>query len=462
MTKTNTFEPVFFVNPAVLYISHKANLKQHLAWLYLLYHAQEELHKKKSFIISLQELKEGISYKSEKNNQALIELLKAVTKIRVQFDMFNPSTDWPYQALLKRCQVPRYTGGCRYSFHPDLHEYLKLTEDLKPIRLNILSSFKSKYSLAIYCLLISRMAPNITYIELSLNLPEIINLLGYNKAEFLLPGDIKRKIMTQVQQDLDELSDLTVHIDVIHEKRRKIQGFKFIAQLKPSQHEIYQRFYLNDELEEEEAIVEVKEEENQLDKLTIEPSQSPVEDIKEATKLKKSSSKSKKEPKKEDVIITQVMGDNPIEIVPKKKEVSQIMTMDLNKIKNTKVRDEAIKLYHQRLNSYFKTDLKQLLQNYLEDNFEPYRETFFRLLESNINTVMLRNIINRNMGRKTPSLMSASQTVADCIMDKYELFNFRPPEFETWKATFESLEGLESINQFKEDALKTAEHIHRM
>lgn len=444
MTENNTKEPVLFIHPAALYIPYKANLKQHLAWLFLVYQASEDLNKKKSYVVSLQDLKEGINYKSEKNNQALIDAIKGLTKVRVQFDMFNPETDWPYQALLKRCQIPRYTGGCRYSFHPEMHEKLRnQSEDLIPLRLNILNRFTSRYSLALYCLLISRLSPQTTYSELNLGLSEAIHFLGYKEDDFLLPGDIKRKF-NQAQTELNEQSDITVAIEVLQEKRRKILGFKIIAQLKPSEYETYQMFYQKTE-------EEITPSENPL----ITPPSTRVTEIAPPEIIPtKTSSKSKSV---DSVAITPAVN-NTLSLLTTPKNNT---LLDLNKIKNSKVRDESIKLYHQRLNTIFKNDLKNLLQQHLEDNFHQYQETFMRLLESNINALMLRNIINRNMGRKNPSLMSASQTIADCILDKYELFNFRPPEFEAWKEKYESTEGIETIERFKSEALKTAEQIHR-
>lgn len=444
MSKESILEPVLFIHPAALYIPYKANLKQHLSWLFFLYHAREELTKKKSYVVSLQELKEGIDYKSEKNNQALIDSIKGLSKIRVQFDMFNPKTDWPYQALLKRCQIPRYTGGCRYSFHPEVHEKIALEEELKPLRLKIITNFKSKYSLAIYCLLISRIAPDRTYTEVNLNLNEVIQLLGYSEDDNLLPGDIKRKI-NLAEKELNELSDLTIRIEALQEKRRKITGFKFIAQLQLSQYEIYEKIYQPDEIE---AITE--EPPPITESVTTPVVEEPVIPSVKAV-----------EPESPQVS-TPLIPKEKKPIIDKKPASSKVTELNLNKIKNSKVRDEAIKLYHQRLNNLFKIDLKQLLQKHLESNFSQYQETFFRLLEANINSLMLRNIINRNMGRKNPSLMTASQTVADCMLEKYELFNFKPPEFEVWKEAFEELEGLTNINRYKEEALKTAEQIHRI
>lgn len=432
-------EPILYIHPAALYIPYKGSIKQHLAWLYFVHHSREEIESKKSFVITLQDLKDGINYKSEKNNQVLIQSIKKLTKVRVQFDMFNPGTDWPSQALLQRCQVPKYTGGCRYSFHPDIHEALKQSEDKKPLRLDILKNFRSKHTLALYCLLISRLSQNITYTEINMNLNELTQFLGYSEDDVLLPGDLKRKVVQQVKKELNQSSDLSVHIDAIQEKRRKIKGFKFIAQLKPNHHNIYQQIYAS----------------AQTPVTTPTPpiqSPPPPKTVKKVVK----SSPTATTPAREPLRFT-IESFTPTETKP-----PPAKDIDLNAITHPKIKEEALKRFQKRLESHYKSLMQDNMQQHLEANFSQYQTQFIEILEKSVNAFMLRNITNRNMGRKNPQLMKLSQTVADGIMENAEAFDFSPPTFEDWKSQFEiDTNNKDTLNNLKQDALKAAKQIYR-
>lgn len=437
-------ESILFIHPAALYIPHKASIKQHLSWLYFVHNATNEIQNKKSFVVSLADLKEGINYKSEKNNQVLIQSIKKLTKVRVQFDMFNPETDWPYQALLQRCQVPKYTGGCRYSFHPDVHEVLKKETNKKPLRINILKSFRSKHSLAIYCLLISRLAENITYTELNMNLNELTRFLGYDEEDMLLPGDLKRKLVQQVKKELNQHSDLSVHIEVIQEKRRKIKGFKFVAQLKPNHHKVYQHLYKtnSDSISNIKPLLTSQKESTQT-----RPTLATPADIQPQTKVSSPPIQSRLE---------FTMDSFP------QHEPKPIGDIDLEKIEHPQIKAEALKRFQKRLETHYKNLMQENMQKHLEDNFQTYQSQFIEILDSSVNAFMLRQITNRNMGRKNPKLMQLSQTIADSVMENTDRFDFQAPSFEDWKSQFElDSSHHDTLNRLKQDALKAAQQIYR-
>lgn len=228
------------VHSAAIHIENKTKLVQRKAWFELVYKALPSMHCQNEFSISIKDLKEAIGWDKSKNDEELKELLHNLSSTSVQWNILEKDKTevWESNALLAGCRIVKGSGICNYAFSPFLQKKLLNPEMYAKIDLIVSHKFKSKYSLAIYCLALDYLNIKINYGEKNLTIEEIRKYLGLKENEYKLIGDLNRWVLKPSEEEINQISDMRISITPIVQKRKTL-GFKFIMRLKDERVVIY-------------------------------------------------------------------------------------------------------------------------------------------------------------------------------------------------------------------------------
>jgi len=214
-------------------IEEKLNTKAQSLWFSLLFNAFTELKHQNKFLIPAGQLKQEIKYAS-KNNQGLKKLLAELKSVIIEWKIADKYGEtWELNSLLADCRIKTGTDAIEYSFSSFLQE--KLTEPDIFTKLNLLLTrrFKSKNSLAIYCLSIDNLYSRSNFGIKNFTLQEFRHHLGLEEYEYFKPGELLKHVIKKSEEDININSDLNVKIIPIRTDIGKITGFQLEVSIKP-------------------------------------------------------------------------------------------------------------------------------------------------------------------------------------------------------------------------------------
>ena len=175
------------VHSSAIHIENKVGLKARLAWFYLLYKSFPFLNSQSYFTVTIGELKKAIGYTS-KNNNGLKDSLRELSRTEIEWDIFGKDGhEWGITHLLSDCRIKTDSNIILYEYSSSIKEKLNNPEMYVKINLLVSKNFKSKHSLAIYCLALDYLFIKNNYGEKNFSLEEIISGVCLVKLNVLSP-----------------------------------------------------------------------------------------------------------------------------------------------------------------------------------------------------------------------------------------------------------------------------------
>ncbi|MEK7722119.1 MAG: replication initiation protein [Elusimicrobiota bacterium] len=222
------------IHSSAIHIENKISLLSRQTWFFMLYKAIPYLESHDIFRINLKELKSELGYNSH-NTDYLKESIKELANIKIEWNIFDKDKGeiWGIGSLLADCEIISETGICEYSFSPKVKQ--RFINPNMYVKLNLLVSkkFKSKHTLAIYCLVLDYLNLKDNYGEKHFSLKELRKYLGLEEHEYKNIGDLNRRIIKKVESDINKDSDIRIKITPKTEGAKdKILGFKFEMSIK--------------------------------------------------------------------------------------------------------------------------------------------------------------------------------------------------------------------------------------
>lgn len=220
------------IHSGAILIENKVNLLSRQAWFFLLYKAFPDLKTQDKFFVNLNELKEAIGYNST-NNKYLKQALKDLIGTPIEWNILQKDkVVWEVNSLLAGCKIEDNSSICEFAFSPFLRERLANPEMYTKLDLLVSKKFKSKHTLAIYCLALDYLQVKINFGSKNLTLEELRKYLGLEDSEYPQVMNINQEIIKKAQKEINENSDLNISITPIRTSNRKILGFKFEMSIK--------------------------------------------------------------------------------------------------------------------------------------------------------------------------------------------------------------------------------------
>jgi hypothetical protein len=220
------------IHSGAILIENKVNLLSRQAWFFLLYKAFPDLKTQDKFFVNLNELKEAIGYNST-NNKYLKQALKDLIGTPIEWNILHKDkVVWEVNSLLAGCKIEDNSSICEFAFSPFLRERLANPEMYTKLDLLVSKKFKSKHTLAIYCLALDYLQVKINFGSKNLTLEELRKYLGLEETEYPEVRNINQEIIKKAEKEINENSDLNISITPIRTSNRKILGFKFEMSIK--------------------------------------------------------------------------------------------------------------------------------------------------------------------------------------------------------------------------------------
>lgn len=208
-------------NSAFVAISNNISLLQRKLFNYLLAFAYPKLANCESFSIDLNFLVKSIGFNSH-NLHYLKNALKSLLWSVVEFNLLSKDKDsWSATTLLSWVEIKKWV--CEYSFSPLLRKKLYQPNIYAKIKLSMMLKFSSKYSLALYELLVDYQTIEQT---------PIIGLNDFRKLMWLQSHqyqEFKRLSTRVIKPAIDELESLGYcRASIIYTREnRRIVALKF-------------------------------------------------------------------------------------------------------------------------------------------------------------------------------------------------------------------------------------------
>lgn len=252
------------IHSGAILIENKVNLLSRQAWFYLLYKAFPDLKTHDKFFVNLNELKEAIGYDST-NNKYLKQALKDLVGTPIEWNILQKDkVIWEVNSLLAGCKIEDNSSICEFAFSPFLRERLANPEMYTKLDLLVSKKFKSKHTLAIYCLALDYLQIKMNFGSKNLTLEELRKYLGLEDTEYPEVRNINQEIIKKAEKEINNDSDLNISITPIRTSNRKILGFKFEMSIKDEFVESYKAPKLVKQLENKQTNMfdgyEIKEE----------------------------------------------------------------------------------------------------------------------------------------------------------------------------------------------------------
>ena len=219
------------VHSAGVHIEHKMTAVQRKAWFFMLYNAVQASDEQDIYEVRIKDLADAIGCQAT-NLKRIKESLEGMVGITVKWDIFgkvreHDTTDqkiWGVSALLADCEVFPNSGICEYSFSAKLKRRF-----LKPsmfVKLNLLVTrrFKSKNSIALYCMALDYLIIAKNHGKKLLSVEEMRQLLGIPENKYQRVVDLHKHVLKKAVEDINEKSDMQMTLTP-QKKGRKIVGF---------------------------------------------------------------------------------------------------------------------------------------------------------------------------------------------------------------------------------------------
>ncbi len=213
---------------AAIHVANTVTLLQRRAWNILLYNSYNELLKKETHSIRVDELCQQLSYNSS-NRKHLKSLLRELNKHQVEWNILgkDKSEDvWGVSTLISGAEI--INGVCHYSFNERLREKLYNPDMYARISLVTQNLFKSKYSLALYELCIdyfdiSRQAGETPWISVA-KFRELMGLADHEYPEYKY---LAVRVIRAPIKEINKISNIEVELAT-----KTVEGGRAIAELK--------------------------------------------------------------------------------------------------------------------------------------------------------------------------------------------------------------------------------------
>lgn len=220
------------LHSGAIQVENKLSLKARLCWFNMVYKAIPLMQNQDIFTVSIGDLKKAIDYKGT-DNKNFKNVLEELRDTKIEWNIFEKNEpSWGWDHLLSGCRVRLNSNIIEYSFSPFLKEKLTNPEMYAKINLLISRNFKSKHSLAIYCLALDYLYIKNNQGEKNFSLEEIRKYLGLEKNELKKPGDLNIWVIQKAVSDINSNSDMNISIDIRRGERSKILGFKLKMSIK--------------------------------------------------------------------------------------------------------------------------------------------------------------------------------------------------------------------------------------
>lgn len=235
------------VHSAGVHIEHKMTAVQRKAWFFMLYNAVQASDEQDIYEVRIKDLADAIGCQAT-NLKRIKESLEGMVGITVKWDIFgkvreHDTTDqkiWGVSALLADCEVFPNSGICEYSFSAKLKRRF-----LKPsmfVKLNLLVTrrFKSKNSIALYCMALDYLIIAKNHGKKLLSVEEMRQLLGIPENKYQRVVDLHKHVLKKAVEDINEKSDMQMTLTP-QKKGRKIVGFYVEMSIKPENLDFYRK-----------------------------------------------------------------------------------------------------------------------------------------------------------------------------------------------------------------------------
>ena len=229
----DTENKIVKIHSAAIHVENKVGLKARLSWYYMFYKAFPKIKEQNNFTITIGELKKAIGYTS-KNNNSLKEALSELARTEVQWNIFGKDNnyEWGITHLLSECRIRTDSNHIYYEYSSFVRDKLKDPEMYAKINLLISKNFKSKHSLAIYCLALDYLFIKNNYGEKNISLDEIKKYLGLTNKEYSTSGEFYKHVIKKSENEINKNSDMNIKIEPLRTERLKIVGFKLKMSIK--------------------------------------------------------------------------------------------------------------------------------------------------------------------------------------------------------------------------------------
>ena len=204
---------------------------QRRCWNLLLANAYDDLPKKETFCIGVDELARALHFES-KNLDYLKNSLEALVRSIVKWNILKKDKEeWGIAALLSEVKI---TGDqVFYSYSPTIRKKLYNPSMYAKISLVMQNKFSSKYTLALYELFIDYFMNDVKRGETPfIKVDDLRLLLGVEGSSYLDNFyRFNNKILQKALKEINEKSDLDVKVEYKKNKRKTV-ALKFIVKLK--------------------------------------------------------------------------------------------------------------------------------------------------------------------------------------------------------------------------------------
>jgi len=214
------------VHSSCLHISRQEiGLADYKCWLALLKNASRQFNNAdtRTFKMPLRMLWASLGNNSNRCDKHLKSVLTGLVKHPVRWNLRNKDkeTEWGVATLLAGCRIKG--GLIEYDYSSFLLEQLKSPRMFALLDLKMLGSFKSKYGLALFCLLEdyknlgkSGLVPLSTFRE----------LMGVSVGEYQEFKSLNRRVLKPAIDEVNRLSNLEIAVQLSKECR-KVVGLSF-------------------------------------------------------------------------------------------------------------------------------------------------------------------------------------------------------------------------------------------
>ena len=265
---------VLNLHSGAIQVENKLSLKARLCWFSMVYKAMPDMKNQDIFTMTIGDLKKSIDYRNT-NNKDFKSILEELRDTKIEWNIFEKNEpSWGWDHLLSGCRVRLNSNVIEYSFSPFLREKLVNPEMYAKINLLISKNFKSKHSLAIYCLALDYLFIKENYGEKTISLEDMRKFLGLEDSEYIKPSDLNFWVIQKAVLDINKDSDMNLSVEIKRGERNKIVAFKLKMSIKNEYLESYKKQKLPKLISTNKQISifeEIKEEEIKIETEAVKP-----------------------------------------------------------------------------------------------------------------------------------------------------------------------------------------------
>lgn len=203
---------------ATIQMSNNVGLLSRKCWNILLWHAYPHLKSREKHRIRVKGLKKLLDIKT-RNHVKLKKSLEDLVGVKVEWNLLDKDKEheWGVTTLLSQVSIKH--GICTYEYSSFMREALSEPNMYARIDLHMQDQFKSKYSLAMYELLLDyfdrkRKLAETPWIEID----RFKELLGA-KGKYESFRTFKRRVLQYAIQEMDEEVGIDVEVQCLREGR---------------------------------------------------------------------------------------------------------------------------------------------------------------------------------------------------------------------------------------------------